>query len=165
MAIFEDCRLPAQAGHSPVWRAIKHEVDRGANVGTAIMAVKQQRWRLGTLTLLLGGLISCGQLATIGANVNVTNIRDLQQNRTAYSTVYLKGRVENQAPFLGTGAYEVRDATGSIWVITTKALPNKGDEVLIKGEVQYKSIPVGGQDLGEVYVTEVEQLQRTPTRQ
>ncbi|WP_309236487.1 hypothetical protein [Microcoleus sp. FACHB-672] len=127
-------------------------------MGTAMMTAKQQGWQLGTLTLLLGGLISCGQLAKIGANVNITNIRDLQQNRTAYSTVYLKGRVENQAPFLGTGAYEVRDATGSIWVITTKALPNKGDEVLIKGEVQYKSIPVGGQDLGEVYLTEVEKL-------
>ena len=124
-----------------------------------MMTAKQQGWRLRTLTLLLGGLMSCGQLAKIGANVNVTNIRDLQQNRTNYSTVYLKGRVENQAPFLGTGAYEVRDATGSIWVITTEALPNKGDEVLIKGEVQYKSIPVGGQDLGEVYVTEIDKLE------
>ncbi len=121
---------------------------------------KKQALRFGGISLLLGGIFGCGSLAEM--NMPVTNIRDLQQNRANYSTIYLKGRVENQAPFLGTGAYQVRDETGSIWVFTTQGLPNKGDEILVKGEVQYKSIPLAGQDLGEVYIEEVEQVKRLP---
>jgi len=44
-------------------------------------------------------------------------------------------------------------------------LPQLGDEVLLKGEVRYKSITLkelAGKDLGEVYVEEMEQLKRTP---
>lgn len=117
----------------------------------------------GSLTLLLGGLLGCGGLTP--ATVSITTIRDIQQNRGNHSTIYVKGKVENQAPFLGTGAYQVRDATGSIWVITTQALPNRGDEILLKGEVQYKSIPIAGQDLGEVYIEEIEQVQKQTAQQ
>lgn len=123
-----------------------------------MIAPKLPVLKLGAITILLSGLLGCGK---VGLNVPITKIGDLQQNRTAYSTVYVKGRVENQAPFLGTGAYEVRDGTGSIWVLTTRTLPNPGDEVLLKGEVQYKSIPINGQDLGEVYIAEIELLNRT----
>ncbi|MBD1810782.1 DNA-binding protein, partial [Microcoleus sp. FACHB-DQ6] len=56
--------------------------------------------------------------------------------------------------------------TGSIWILTTQEdLPQLGDEVLLKGEVRYKSITLkelAGKDLGEVYVEEMEQLKRTP---
>lgn len=121
---------------------------------------KKQALRFGGISLLLGGILGCGSFAQV--NLPVTNIREIQQNRANYSTIYLKGRVENQAPFLGTGAYQVRDETGSIWVFTTQGLPSKGDEILVKGEVQYKSIPLAGQDLGEVYIEELEQVKRLP---
>ena len=120
---------------------------------------------LGTLSILIGGLLGCGQLSHSGVNVlqainvPVTNIRDIQTSRNANSTVYLKGKVVSLAPFLGSGAYELQDATGSIWVIT-KQIPAKGDEVLIRSQVQYESIPVGGKDLGEVYAQEQEQMER-----
>lgn len=121
---------------------------------------KKQALRFGGISLLLGGILGCGSLAQM--NAPVTNIREIQENHANYSTIYLKGRVENQAPFLGTGAYQVRDETGSIWVFTTQGLPNKGDEIVVKGEVQYKSIPLAGQDLGEVYIEELEQVKRLP---
>jgi hypothetical protein len=44
--------------------------------------------------------------------------------------------------------------------MTSQSLPDVGDEVLIKGQLQFQSIPVGGQDLGEVYIQEEQQLQR-----
>ncbi|MCT7949106.1 hypothetical protein NG798_04845 [Ancylothrix sp. C2] len=120
---------------------------------------KKPALRFGGISILLGAILGCGSFAQ---NMPVTNIADIRQNRSNYSTIYLKGRVENQAPFLGTGAYQVRDETGSIWVFTTQSLPNKGDEILLKGEVQYKSIPLAGQDLGEVYIDELEQVKRLP---
>jgi hypothetical protein len=61
---------------------------------------------------------------------------------------------------LVAGAYKVQDATGAIWVLTNQTIPNVGDEVLIKGQLQFQSIPVAGQNLDEVYVQEEQQLQR-----
>ncbi|HEY9634307.1 MAG TPA: hypothetical protein V6D14_12910 [Coleofasciculaceae cyanobacterium] len=114
-----------------------------------------------------GGLSSCGHSAglgiggfNIGAAGNVTKISDIQQNQNATSTVYLQGQVATRAPFLGSGAYKLQDATGGIWVLTAQTLPNVGDEVLIKGQLQFQSIGVSGQELGEVYVQEQQVLQR-----
>ena len=103
--------------------------------------------------LLLIGLFSCGSL-----QVQVANVQEIQQNRTAYNRVKIQGKVINIAPFLGTGAYEIQDSTSSIWVISN-SLPNLGDELIIQGKVQYKSIPIAGNEEGEVYIEEQEKLQ------
>jgi hypothetical protein len=114
-----------------------------------------------------GGLISCGSSTHIGIGGikigqfggSVTKISEIQQNKNATDTVYIQGQVVTRAPFLEAGAYKVQDATGTIWVVT-QTLPNVGDEVLIKGQPKFQSVPVGGQDLGEVYVQEEQQLER-----
>lgn len=117
---------------------------------------------------LVGGLLSCNSMAQSGVSVlnsvsvPVTSIADIPQNQETNSTVYLKGKVAAQAPFMGSGAYELRDTTGKIWVLTTQTLPSRGDEVLIKGQVQYQSIPLAGKDIGEAYLQEQEQLERKP---
>lgn len=124
--------------------------------------------------LLGGGLVGCSNSAPLGlsglsssAGGNVTKIGTIQQNQNT-TTVYLQGRVINRAPFLTNGAYKLEDATGTIWVLTNQALPNIGDEVTLEGQVQFQSIPLGGQDLGEIYVQEQRQMERkarqpTPT--
>jgi len=115
--------------------------------------------------LLFGvGIVSCsGSLGIGGINisqfgVNVTKISDLKESKEGM--VYLQGQVANRAPFLEAGAYKLQDATGAIWVITNQTVPNVGDEVLIKGQLQFQSIPVSGQELGEVYVQQEQQLER-----
>lgn len=126
--------------------------------------VKVRVLQLSSLSLLIGGIYSCSSLAQIQVGdlrVSVTNIAAIQPGGLS-STVYLKGRVESLAPFLGSGAYELQDATGKIWVIAPKTLPAKGDEVVIKGEVRQQSIPIDGQEAGEVYIQEQEQLERKP---
>lgn len=121
------------------------------------MLKKKSFYPLAGYWLLLIGLFGCGSL-----QVRIANLQEIQQNRTAYNKVQIQGKVINIAPFLGTGAYEIQDATGSIWVISNGSLPNSGDELIIKGKVQYKSIPIAGDDLGEVYIEEQEKLQPTP---
>ena len=54
--------------------------------------------------------------------------------------------------------------------ITNDPLPQTGERVQITGKVTYQSIPLGGQDVGELYILEVEKLeanapQRQPTVQ
>ncbi|MCU0515572.1 MAG: hypothetical protein MUC60_01675 [Oscillatoria sp. Prado101] len=128
----------------------------------AIGPRKTQILALTSLSVLLGGLTAAAQMTLFRSN-GETDLGDIQQKRDVNSTVYVRGKVEKRAPFLGKGgAYQLQDATGNVWVITNKTLPNLGDEVSIKGSVNYESIPVAGQELGEVYIKEQEQLQRQP---
>jgi hypothetical protein len=123
---------------------------------------------IGSLSIIFASaLLSCGNLPMSQLNLgfNVASIGEVQQKRQVDAEVYLRGKVENRAPFVGNAAYQLQDGTGSIWILTKKDLPQLGDEVLLKGEVRYKSITLkelAGKDLGEVYVDEMEQLSRTP---
>ena len=127
-----------------------------------------QRFSIGSLLLILTtGLLSCGNLplSQLNLGLNVASIGDIQQKRQVDGEVYLRGKVENRAPFVGNAAYQLQDGTGKIWILTKQDLPKLGDEVLLKGEVRYKSITLkelAGKDLGEVYIEEMEQLNRTP---
>lgn len=118
--------------------------------------------RLGFFSLLLGGLLGCGQLTTSFAFpglASVTSIEQLQQQPNQ-RTVYLQGKVGDRAPFVGSGAYQLQDSTGTVWVFSEQSLPQPGTEIRIKGQLNYASIPVGEQDLGEVYVIQLQQLEQ-----
>jgi hypothetical protein len=51
-------------------------------------------------------------------------------------------------------------------VITNQTVPNVGDQVSIKGQLRYQSLPVSGQELGEVSVFEeqVLNIQKAPSK-
>lgn len=101
---------------------------------------------------LLTGLTSCS---------GVTTVRDVQnypQRNWLTSTVYLQGQVSDRAPLINAQVYQLQDSTGKIWVLTDKATPKVGDRVYVKGQVRYEKIPIDGQDFGEAYIEEQEQL-------
>jgi len=111
------------------------------------------------------GLVGCSgsHLGIGGINlsqlgVNVTKISDIKDNKQG--TVYLQGQVATRAPFLEAGAYKLQDATGAIWVITQQTVPSVGDQVVIKGQLQFQTVPVSGQELGEVFVQQEQELSR-----
>ena len=122
------------------------------------MSGKVRILTIGLLPLLLGGLTSCNPLTFAQNNLSVTQVNQLQQQQSG-STVYLEGLVGDRAPFLDNGAYQLQDDTGTVWVFTDENLPAEGDQVSIKGEVEYQTIPVQGQELGELYIIELEQLE------
>ncbi len=111
--------------------------------------------------------MSCGNIAQLGNNtikisnrsVSVTKIGDIQPNPQTDTKIYLEGKVTTIAPFLTGGAYQLQDATGKIWVVTNQTLPSVGDEVAIAGEVKFQSIPISGQEIGEAYVQQEEELE------
>ena len=119
--------------------------------------------RLSLAAYFLVGIAGCGralqskeQLPRAGGQVNLTQIEQVQHPQQTNTIVYLKGKAGQQAPFLGSSAYELQDATGTLWIVTKAMVPAKGTEVLIKGKVLYKSIPLAGQEAGEFYVEELE---------
>lgn len=114
--------------------------------------------------LLLIGLLGCGDLARSVMNfdfiqqVRITKIGDIQK-QSLTTTVYLKGNVVKKVPLLNALVYQLEDASGSVWVLTQNRLIQLGDELTVKGKVHYQSIPIEGQDLGAIYIEEIERLQ------
>ncbi len=129
-----------------------------------MITAKRQVLRIGTLSLMMGGLFGCANLAKSRLSllprpdVPITSIRNVQKSSPKSSTVYLKGEVGKLVPFLDSSAYELKDSTGSIWVFTKQKIPHQKEQVLLKAKVQHKNISVGGKTLKEVYVEEQQRL-------
>ena len=122
-----------------------------------------QRFQISIVLLFVTGLIGCQNITHSEAwiNLNRATIDTLLKKQKTGATVYLQGKVENQAPFLGAAAYQLQDGTGAIWIFTTEPLPDIGQELLIRGKVEYKSIQLKQlkeKDIGDVYVKEIERL-------
>ncbi|WP_107668198.1 DNA-binding protein [Cyanothece sp. BG0011] len=136
------------------------------NFTAVIMKVLNIRGVHGAIfSLLVGGLIGCTPVNYLGlAQPSITPIGELSPQPSTESTseeaiIYLEGKVVDRAPFMDSGSYQLQDQTGTVWVLTDGPLPQTGDRVQITGKVTYQSIPMGGQDVGELYILEVEQVE------
>ncbi len=70
---------------------------------------------------------------------SVTPIGDLLDNSTKYDgkTVRVQGEVEEGAGGLGVGAYQLKDNTGQITVVSDRgSAPRKGAKVAVKGKFE-----------------------------
>lgn len=113
--------------------------------------------RLGLTLLLLLGLLSCGNLGQFGRNAigaNITQIQNLKSQQNSNTTVYIQGQVEKRVPLLNKYAYQIKDSTARIWVVTNQTSLREGEQVVIKGKVRHQSIPLAGKEYGEVYLEE-----------
>jgi uncharacterized protein YdeI (BOF family) len=115
----------------------------------------------GLAFFLLVGLCSCANgkpgeinLQNLRIGANVTPIREIKPAQDNQATVYIQGKIEKHATLLKQQAYQIADASGKIWVVTNQSNLNVGQEVVLKGKVRYKSIPLAGQEFGEVYLEE-----------
>ena len=59
------------------------------------------------------------------------------------------GTVTDSYGVLGTGAYELDDGTGTIWVVTKSGAPSRGSKVGAKGRVR-TSFSFGGRSFGTI---------------
>jgi hypothetical protein len=59
-----------------------------------------------------------------------------EPNRYHDDEVGLKGDVIRSASLLGSGAYQLDDGTGTIWVVSTKGVPRQGARVAVRGKVR-----------------------------
>jgi len=78
-------------------------------------------------------------LLLLPACASVTPIGELLQNSSKYNgkTVRIRGDVKESAGLLGRGAYQVKDDTGTLTVISeTGAPPPSGSKIGVKGVFQ-----------------------------
>jgi uncharacterized protein YdeI (BOF family) len=114
----------------------------------------------GLTFVCLFGLSSCGYSEQSGLNgvnfsigVNVTPIRELKSQEEK-PTVYIQGKVNSSVPLVKQQVYQINDSTGKIWVLTNQTGWKEGQQVVVKGKVNYQSIPLGGKEFGEIYLEE-----------
>jgi len=101
------------------------------------------------------GLTSCTQLAKVG--VGTTPMEKIVSNPTKYTEVTIRGKVVNRVGILGKGAYELKDDSGSLWVLTSgNEMPAVGSTVTVKGTVS-QGVSLGDKNLA-VTLTEQQRL-------
>jgi hypothetical protein len=92
--------------------------------------------------LLLSGIVVVGSLFAIACPDRIS-IGDIEANPSRYQNkdVVIAGTVQDSygvnIPGTGVrgGAYKIDDGTGSIWVVTEDAVPNKGAQIGVKGVI------------------------------
>jgi hypothetical protein len=87
-----------------------------------------------------GRLIAfCGAALLLGGCASVTPIGHLLDNPSRYDgkTVRIEGQVQESAGGLGLGAYQVKDNTGTLTVVTEHGGPPRtGSKIGVKGLFQ-----------------------------
>lgn len=71
------------------------------------------------------------------------------------TTVQVEGQVRQHTPLLDNWLYQLSDATGDTWVLSSSPPPVIGSMVRLEGVVQYEPVVIGGTDQGEYYLQEV----------
>lgn len=88
----------------------------------------------------MAALVSCaGALLVLAGCVGVTPIGELLDNSARYDgkTVRVEGEVQESAGGLGLGAYQVKDETGSLTVVSEKGGPPRtGSKIGVKGRFE-----------------------------
>ncbi len=101
-------------------------------------------------TLTLGVIIAAATLF-LTACPSQTTISQITGDPGRYRNkeVGIVGRVTDSYGVMGTGAYEIDDGTGRIWVATTRGVPAKGSRVGVKGQV-HTGFSIGGRSFGTI---------------
>lgn len=94
----------------------------------------------------------------IGCHAPFMAVQDISVKKTG-KTINLTGKVIQVAPFIANAAYQLEDPTGKVWVVTDRNLPQLGQQINIKGKIEYQSLPFAEQELGDFYIVELEQLE------
>ena len=91
------------------------------------------------LPRIVGRTALASALILLAGCASVTPIGELLQNSSKYNgkEVRIKGEVKESAGLLGRGAYQVKDGTGTLTVISeTSAPPPSGSTIGVKGVFQ-----------------------------
>ena len=97
------------------------------------------------LALLLGTVL----LTACPSQTNISKI-NADPDRYRGKEIGIAGRVTNCYGAMGTGAYEIDDGTGRIWVVATKhGVPSRGSQVGAKGYLR-SGFSFNGRNYGTV---------------
>ena len=86
--------------------------------------------------LLLALVLASTMLILVGCEYKTINQIMAEPQRYANRDVGITGNVIRSFSVLGTGAYQVDDGTGKIWVVAKNNVPREGARVGVQGKIQ-----------------------------
>lgn len=101
--------------------------------------------RISVLSFLLVSAFFC----TACPNRESISKINADPDRYRQKEVGIAGTVTDSFGILGTGAYELDDNTGTIWIITKHGVPSRGSRVGAKGRVR-TGFSFGGRSFGTI---------------
>lgn len=117
------------------------------------------------LWIAITGLTGCQMInrpLPLRLTGQIRSVNAVQTRVNVGSTIYVQGTVGDRVPLINGQVYELQDATGRIWVVTNDLTIATGHELLIRGKLSYEAAPEFGADVGERYLWEVGQIERSP---
>ena len=95
----------------------------------------RSRWLLISAALVVMLFTACG----------ARKVNQILTDPTKYADrdVRVEGTVSESFSEMGTGAYQLADGTGRIWIVSKKGVPRKGARVSVKGRVK-EAFDLGG---------------------
>src|SRR5207247_680210 len=108
----------------------------------------------------LGGVASAGALAIAlllgGCRIPTTSISTVLRNagKLNGTVVTVRGRVRAGAALFGTGAYQLADGSGKIWVLTRGGAPPGNTTAMVDGKVRQVL------QVGPLHVAGLEEINR-----
>lgn len=94
-------------------------------------------------------ILSVTLFATGCPNRTSVNKINADPGRYRDKEVAVAGRVTDSYGALGTGAYQIDDGTGTLWIVTRRGVPARGARVGASGRV-YTGFSFGGRSFGIV---------------
>jgi len=86
----------------------------------------------------LAGLVILTAVATWSTACASRTINQVLADPGRYRNkeVKLSGSVVDSYSLVGRGAYQIKDSTGQLWIVSDKGVPSRGAKVSVKGTVQ-----------------------------
>ncbi len=129
------------------------------------MTVKWQHWGWGIVGM---GAIACIAVSPLRFSLlcllnRPSAIADIQAMPFWFRLpVCIEGIVGDRAPIVDGQLYQLKDATGSMWIVSPDTGLQLGQAIKIKGTLQFQSIVIEGQEQGELYIEQSTPAQLTP---
>ncbi len=117
--------------------------------------VKWYQWGWGVLGVsAIAGVISSPLRLPVLNALNIPSaIGDVQSAPFWFPLpVCVAGTVGDRAPIVGGQLYQLKDSSGSIWIVSSDTSLQPGQSVKMKGTLQFQSIVIDGAEQGEVYI-------------
>jgi hypothetical protein len=121
------------------------------------------KWRIGNGAYWGWSIVGIGAIACVAASplrfplLSLLNrpsaIADIQAMPFWFRLpVCIEGIVGDRAPIVNGQLYQLKDSTGSIWIVSPDTGLQLGQAIKIKGTLQFQSIVIAGQEQGELYI-------------
>ena len=121
------------------------------------MLIYNSQFKLAARRLKQIGLGLTLTVIAFGCRASRLSLADISANKVG-KTAILTGKVVSLAPLIDNTAYQIKDSTGTIWIVTTQNPPQLDKQIEIKGKIEYQSLPFNHRELGEFYIVELERL-------